>query len=196
MKTVALCVVCGALAFAGVQYQMTGMVFGIQIGDGPSSNAPPPPKAKFPDDLAALCRGVGAPHAAAFNKKADAHPSVVLKPNGTLHQWHERLQSGWQAENVEETELVLVIPRQKKSLLQVQTYPNGAPPIRRYQYDVDVRVLEARTGKTVAFKHFQSVARPIMPTETWALTELGDPVAWRDVYRWFQGISSASAASP
>jgi hypothetical protein len=194
MKTFALCVVCSALAFVAVQYQMTGLVFGVRLGEASLPPTPPPPKAKFPDTLAVVCRGKGVPQAAPFNKNTEVHPAVVLKPTGKLHKWNERLQAGWQAESVEETELVVVVPPQKRTLLGVQTYPNGAPPIRRFQYDLDVRVLEARTGRLVAYKHFQTVARPIMRVETWALTELGDPVAWRDVYRWVQSLTSGQAA--
>jgi hypothetical protein len=193
MKTFALCVVCGGLAFAVVQYQMTGQLFGFGLGH--STQTPPPPGAKFPETLAVACRGGRVPEAAAFDKKSETHPAVILKPNGTLHDWHGRLQQGWQAETVEETELVVIVPRQKKTLLQIQTYANGAPPIKRWKYEVDVRVLEAHTGKTVAFRHFESVPRPLRPMEVWDLTELGDPVPWRDVSRWLQRQTSARPES-
>src|SRR6516162_5177855 len=53
MKTFALCVVCGGLAFAVVQYQMTGQLFGFGLGH--STQTPPPPGAKFPETLAVAC---------------------------------------------------------------------------------------------------------------------------------------------
>jgi hypothetical protein len=194
MKTFALCAVCGGLAFVAVQYQMTGQILGLRLGEDAAQIAPPPPpKAVFPQALAALCRGKGVPQAAAFNKSSETHPAVVLKPSGTLHSWHKRLQPGWQAESVEETELVILVPPQKRTLLGVQTYSNGAPPIRRYQYDLDVRLLEARTGRLIAQKHFQNAARPIRPMEVWALTELGDPIAWLDVSRWMKAVTTGSS---
>jgi len=193
MKTFALCAICGGLAFGVVQYQMTGYVLGIHWGEVAPPPPPPPAKVKFPDALAVVCRGTGVPQAAAFNKAAETHPAVVLKPNGALHQWQERLQPGWQAESVEETELVIILPPQVRTLLQTATYANGAPSIRRYQYDLDARVLEARTGKLLGHKRFQTVARPLRPVETWALTELGDPVPWRDVSHWVQGLTTEHA---
>src|SRR3989442_14149446 len=138
MKTAILCAVCGGFAFLTVQYQMTGQFFGFGPGLG-AKVEPPPPKAKFPEALAAACRGVPVPQAASFNRTAEMHAIVVLKPSGAVHSWNERLQPGWQAESVEETELVVVVPPQKKTVLTITTYPNGAPPIKRYQYDLDVR---------------------------------------------------------
>jgi len=104
------------------------------------------------------------------------------------------LQPGWLAESVEDTEVVLVVPLQKRTLLGVQLY-NGAPELRRYKYDVDVRMLEAQTGKLLAQKHFQSVARPIRQLETFALTELGDPVQMIEVYRWMKAMTKRAANS-
>jgi hypothetical protein len=190
MKTFAVCTVCGFVAFVAVQYHMTGSVLGFHIGDG---GAPPPPppaaKLKFPEALACVCRRVPVREAAPFTKNGDAHPAVVLRPNGTLHKWTERLQPGWQAESVEETQLVIVLTPQQRSLLQIVTYPNGAPPIKRFQYDMDARVLEAKTGRLVGFKHFQTVARPVRPQEIWQLTELGDPVTWHDVNVWLKQVT-------
>jgi hypothetical protein len=188
MKTLALCAICGVLAFVGVQYHLTGHLLGIYGGEPPPP-PPPPPKMRFPETLAVLCRGTPVPQAAAFNRKAESHPTVIFKPNGTLHPWNERLQDDWQANTVEEAELVVILPPQQRSLLQVVNYANGAPSIRRYQYDLEVRVLEARTGRTIGRKHFQTVARPVRPQESWALTELGDPVAWRDVYHWLRSLT-------
>jgi hypothetical protein len=192
MRTFALCAICGVLAFVAVQYQKTGHLWGSDEDVGPSP-PPPPLKLKFPEALAVLCRGTAVPQAAAFNRTADTHPTVIFRPNGTLHPWHERLLPGWQAESVEETELVLILPPQHRKLLQIATYANGAPSIRRYQYDLEARVLEARTGKPLAHKHFQTIARPVRPVETWALTELGEPVACRDVFRWLEGLGGHSA---
>jgi hypothetical protein len=189
MKTFALCAICGVLASVAVQYHMTGHLFGI-YGNEPAPPPPPPPKMPFPEALAVLCRGTPVPQAAAFNRKEETHLTVIFKPNGMLHPWNERLAEDWQANSVEEAELVVIIPPQQRSLLQVVNYANGAPSIRRYQYDLEVRVLEARTARTIGRKHFQTVARPVRPVETWALTELGDPVAWRDVSHWLKGLTA------
>jgi hypothetical protein len=193
MKTFAFCAVCGFVAFVAVEYHMTGTVLGLRLGEPPPPPPPPPAKLKFPDTLASVCRGVGVPEAAPFQKSADPHPAVVLKPNGMIHKWTERLAPDWLAESVEETQLVIVLTPQHCTLLQTITYPNGAPPIKRFQYDLDARVLEARTGKLVGFKHFQTVARPVRPQEVWQLTELGDPVAWHDVNVWLKRVTGPSS---
>jgi hypothetical protein len=193
MKTFALCAICGGLAFVAVQYQMTGTLLGFHVGaEAALPPPPPPPKLTFPDALAIVCRGAAVPQAAAFKKGAETHPTLILKPSGKLHPWQERLHADWKAESVEETELILIVPAQQRTLLQLVTYPNGAPSIRRYQYDLDVRALEARTGKPRGHKHFQTSARAVRPQESWALTELGDPVTFRDVYHWLQALPAIS----
>jgi len=189
MRTFGICALCGLLAFVAVQYQMTGGLLGMHTPEAPPPPPPPPPKLKFPEGLAVLSRGTGVPQAAAFNKSAENHPLVTLKANGTLHIWQDRLQPDWKAESVEETELAIIMPSQKRTLLQTATYASGAPPLKRYQYDLDVRVLEARTGKPLGYKHFQTVARPIRPLENWAMTELGDPVSWREVNQWVRELT-------
>src|SRR5947209_12694015 len=119
MKTFALCAICGGLAFVLVQYQITGKFLGVQWATTPPPPPPPPPpRLNFPEALAVVCCGTAVPQAAAFNKTAETHPAVVLKPNGTLHKWQDRLQPGWQAESVEETELVIILPPQVKTLIQ------------------------------------------------------------------------------
>jgi hypothetical protein len=133
------------------------------------------------------------PQAAAFNPHNETHATFIFRPNGTVHAWQERLHPDWQAGSVEETELVVILPPQTRTLLQTVNYSNGAPSIRRYQYDLDVRVLEARTGRLLGHKRFQTVARPVRPMETWALTEVGDPIAWRDVFHWLKGLTDRAA---
>jgi hypothetical protein len=185
MKTALVCVVCALGAFAGMHFYLSD-----QGGAAPEAPAEAPhkeaaaPPARFPQDLAPAARGEAVPRAAAFNASSETHPCAVLNRNGKLHEWHQRLQPDWQADSVETTELVIVVGTQLKTLLQIQTYPNGAPPVRRYRYDLDVWLVEAKTGKTIASKRFTSIARPIMPRELWELTELGDPVDWSTVSSW------------
>jgi hypothetical protein len=186
MKTMALCVVCALGAFAAMHFHLVGD-FGF--GEGYSGNGDKPvAEADFPEDLAPAARGEAVPKAAAFKKRAETHPAVVLDRRGRLHAWHQRLQPGWVADSVETTEVVLVVSTQRKTLLQVQTYASGAPPVRRYRYDLDAWLMEAKTGKEIASKRFSSIARPIMPRELWQLTELGDPVAWAEVSQWMREV--------
>jgi hypothetical protein len=118
---------------------------------------------------------------------------VVLNRSGRLHEWNDRMLTDWQADSVEATELALVVGPQKRTLLQIQYYPSGAPPVRRYRYDVDVWLVEAKTGKELASKRFTTEARPIRPLEVWDLTELGEPVEPAVVMDWMQARAAAYA---
>jgi hypothetical protein len=189
MKTAAACALCAIGAFTMMHLHMTG-----QVGDGPSDNGPGVPQAVFPFDLAPAARGEPVPKAAAFVRTAESHPTVVLDRSGKLHPWHKHLQPDWLAESVETTEVAVIVTSQKKTHLSVQTYPNGAPPVHRYGYDMDAWLVEARTGKAIASKHFATVARPVRPVEAWDLTELGDPVSWGDVAEWLREETAAYAA--
>lgn len=190
MKTAGLCVVCAMGAFVVMHLQLSG-----QMGsDDPAADAKKAePAAKFPDDLTPALRSEPVKQAAPFRPSSEAHPMVVLARSGKLHPWHEQQRPEWMAESVETTELVVVVGQQRKTLLQVQSYANGAPPIRRYRYDLDAWLVEAKTGKEIARKRFTTVARPIRPRELWELTELGDPVEWAPVGQWAREEATAHA---
>jgi hypothetical protein len=193
MKTAILCVVCGTLTFL--------VMLGVQLG----TEQPPPfeqensvadatkKTARFPEDLARAVRGAPIPEAAAFAKSTDPHPTAVLDRSGKLHPWHERQPTGWRAESVEATELILILGQERRTQVQLITYSNGAPPVRRYRYELDARVVQARTGKTVAGKRFVSEARPIRSMEQWELTELGDPIECADVNQWLRETATRIA---
>jgi hypothetical protein len=187
MKTAAVCVVCAAGAFFAMHLHLSGQLGGAdeaaEKADEKKEQFPP---TKFPLDLAPAARGEPAPRAAAFTQKYDTHPTAVLTVSGRLHEWHSRLQPDWQADSVETTELVLVVAPQKKTLLQIVPYGGGAPPVRRYRHDLDVWLVEARTGQQIASRRFWTEARPCMPQERWELTELGDPVECAPVLEWLR----------
>jgi hypothetical protein len=189
MKTVAVCVVCALGAFFVMTLYLSGQLGG---SDEPADEAAvskkqePLPPTKFPHDLAPATRGEPVPRAADFKADSPDHPTAVLDRAGKLHEWHTRLHPDWQADSVEITELVLVVSKQRRTLLQVITYASGAPPVRRYQYDLDAWLVEAKTGREIDRKRFTTVARPIRPRELWDLTELGDPVEWATVDDWMR----------
>jgi hypothetical protein len=187
MKIAIVCVVCAIGAFAVMHLHLSGQLGGGD--DEPEVEVKPPEKEKpvrhkFPDALAPAARGEPVPQAADFDKSSETHPAVVLDRDGRLHDWYKRLQPGWQSDAVEDTELIIVVGTQRKTMLQLITYPNGAPPVRRYRYDMDAWLVEAKTGKELGKKRFTTIARPIRPVENWDLTELGDPVEWASVSEW------------
>jgi hypothetical protein len=197
MKTAALCVLCALGAFFVMFLHQTGQFGTPDNGPAPKEEAKQKlPPAKFPADLAPASRGQPVPRATPFVKDAETHGTTVLTRKGTLHPWHERLHPDWHAESVESTELVLVVGNQTRTILQVVTYPNGAPPITRYRYDLDVWLVEAQTGRTIKSKQFSNTARPVLPRELWEITELGDEVQWTTVAAWMREEAGAYAQEP
>lgn len=197
MKTFAICGVASGLAFLLMGHQM-GLFNDGNASDGNLSTEEKKetgPKARFPQDLAPAARAKPVPQAAPFNGDAKVYPMVFLKTNGTLYEkWQERLNDGWAAEKVEHTQLAVILGAPKKQFVNVMRYPNGAPPIERYKYELEVSVVEAHTGKVVANRLFVNVPRAIKPVESWELTQIGEPVAFKTVFNWV--VSNARANFP
>jgi hypothetical protein len=198
MKTFAMCGIVGALAF---------MIMGYQTGlfeDAPLSAEVPvaneekiakeekkaaPPKARFPQDLARLVRQQPVAQAAGFNPTNKTHRLVILKPSGALHSWQEDIKEEWQAETVEQTELAVVVAPQTKTRVSRHTYPNGAPPIERFQWDLNAYIVDAKSGQVLATRRFQNIPRGLKEIEAWELTSIGQPVSFRSVFNWVASMS-------
>jgi hypothetical protein len=193
IKTAAICLVCAMGAFTMMHLHMTGQL-GDEPADGRVDAKQEAAVPRFPFELAPAARGEAVAKAAAFALTAETHPTAILDRSGKLHEWQKYLQPDWLADTIEGTELVVVVSSQTKSWLSVQTYPNGAPPVHRYRYDMDAWLVEARTGKTIISKHFVTIARPVRRVEAWDLTELGDPVGPGEVIEWLREEATAYAA--
>lgn len=143
------------------------------------------PKLRFPLDLVPAARAEAVPGAAAYDPSAQFNKMAILYTTGKLHhEWQERLREEWQAENVEETALVVVVGPQKRTHIEHIPYPGGAPPIDRYKFELEVSVVEAKTGKVLDNRMFVNIARQIQRVETWNTTALGSPVDFRTVFNW------------
>lgn len=206
MKTLGVCGVGGAVAFFVMSLQM-----GLFRQPGPEAAEPEaaasqpakpkPPKEPlpYPEGLYPACRGKPVLEAAAFKRGAGPQPLVFLRSNGTVHSWQEHLEEEWDAQTVETTRLIVVLSRQRKIEVGVQTYANGAPPVHRYRYELDAHLVEARTGNVLARKRFVSHPRQVRQLEAWELTALGEPVSFREVFNWVDGFARAEspgAAAP
>src|SRR5688572_23597973 len=86
-----------------------------------------PPKARFPVDLVPAAKAQPVALAAAYEPADRPHKLVIMRANGSLHEWHNNLEGyhpDWCPYTVEETELVLVIGGYRKIKLSYHTYPN------------------------------------------------------------------------
>ena len=127
--------------------------------------------------------------AGSFKPSPEPHKLVFMKPDGSLHKWHEEIHEEWQASTVESTELVVVVGTMKKQFVQKITYPNNAPPITRNAYEVEVSVVEPKSGKILAFRTFRNEPRQVFQVEDWATTAIGRPVNWQTVFRWLSTMT-------
>jgi hypothetical protein len=160
-------------------------------------------RAKFPEDLAPAARARPVPAAADFIVSNKPHKLVFLKTNGALHKWQDDadgFSEEWAATSVEETELVVVVSSQTKTMIERATFVNG-PPIERDRFEVEASIIEAKTGKVLANRTFVNMPRAIAPQELYEVTALGSPVRYLTVFNWVaaqtrNGFSAAQNAAP
>jgi hypothetical protein len=208
MKNFGLLCGIGAVAFVLAGYQV-GLFNSTQVDSANADTAQAdlapmapeikptkkPAQARFPQDLAPAARAEPVPQAAPYDRSGKLHRIAILKTNGALYQdWQDKLSEEWQAETVEDTSLVIVVSPQRRIFLEKIHYPNGAPPIDRYKFEMEATVIEAKTGKALATRLFVNVARNVQPVETWNTTALGSPVEFRTVVSWV--TSGARAGFP
>jgi hypothetical protein len=157
MKTVAICLGCGVVAFLAMGYQMGLFADRAPVEDVTAQaveESPPAPEPKFPEDLSPACSGKAVPQAAAYHPSAEPHPLAFFDCGGKLRtQWQERLSSEWQPDGVYSTELVVVLGQDNKANAAPQQLATG-PETSRTAQELDVRVVEARTGKVLSRRRF------------------------------------------
>jgi hypothetical protein len=151
--------------------------------------APAKPVAKFPQDLAPCAQAKPVPAAAEYQFGPEPHPVVFLRLDGSLHPWQEHVRDQWQAETVAQTELAVIVGTPRRTQVSYHTYPNGAPPITRWQFELEISVIEAKTGKILANRLFRNVPRPLMRIESWETTTIGRTVSLQQVFRWVSRTS-------
>jgi hypothetical protein len=174
------------------------MVLQMQRRDGteetPSDSAPvevDTPVAHFPEDLAPAAKAQPVPAAAEYKPTNEPHLMAFMRVNGTLHPWQERLREDWKAESVRETELVVVVGTPLKRFINRIDYPNGAPPIDRYVFELEISVIEAKTGKILHNRFFRNVPRQVERMEAWETTTIGRTVSLQQVFNYVSRLSKA-----
>jgi hypothetical protein len=193
MKVVAIGMGLSALAFLAMGLQMGLLQTGRSRGDESVTAEEPVAvpaivKAKFPDDLAPAARANPVPAAAEYKFGPTAHPLVFLKLSGDLHPWQESLREEWQAESVATTELVVVVGTPKRIFVNRIDY-GAAPAITRYIFELEISVIEARTGRILANRLFRNLPRDVMPVEEWRTTAIGRTVSMPQVFSWVSQTS-------
>jgi hypothetical protein len=188
MKTVAIWSGISALAFVIIGAQM-GVFHKERRADDTEVAEEKPvvaskPITKFPDDLAPAAQAKAVEVAAEYKPGPEPHPLIYLRLNGTVHPWQETVREDWQAETVATTELAVVLGVPKKVFVDRIDYPGGAPPITRYIYELEVSVIEAKTGRILANRLFRNTPRPVMKRESWETTAIGRAVSPQQVFGW------------
>jgi hypothetical protein len=201
MKLYLLCAVSAAAVFiAGMTWQATlfddpatdedadkpGEVAAVKAKT--NSRSASKQRIRFPQDLAPAAQAHKVEPAAAFTPGPDPHKMAMMKPDGTLHEWHESIPDEWRAYKVQETELVVVVGTQKKIFVDQTNFQNG-PPIRRYIFEVTVSVVEPKVGRVVGYKTFRQTPRPIQPWEAYEKTMIGRAVSWSFVFNWVASMT-------
>jgi peptidylprolyl isomerase len=97
--------------------------------------------------LAPVCEGQGIEEAAAFEGE-NLHPVVLLKSSGGIHSWTDKLPIEWWPTPLNPPQLVVCVEKEDKVVIQTCDYAGGSD-ITRYKYEVELRLVEARTGEEV-----------------------------------------------
>jgi hypothetical protein len=197
MKLYVLCAVISVVMFGvGLAWQSGSLPGDADTDDEPAAApsekkkaaAAPAKRLHFPHDLTPAAQARAVSGAAAFKPGPHAHKIAFLCPDGRLHEWHDSIPEEWRAYRVEETELVVVVGKQKKIFVDRVDFTNG-PPMERYIFEVTISVVEPKTGKIVGYKIFRHVPRAVQRRESYAVTMLGRPVPWSMVYQWVASMT-------
>lgn len=196
MKVYVACSIVITLGFVAMGMQL-GLFGNHKKGAGDAVAAAPekkvaPARAKFPEELAPAAQAQPVAIAAPYTVADLPHKMVFLKATGGLHPWHEKhegFNEEWYTTRVEETELVIVVGNTQKLPISHQTYPGGAPPITRYQYNLEASLVEAKSGRVLANRWFHNMPRQLRAVERWETTAIGAPVSYHTVFKWAADIA-------
>jgi hypothetical protein len=132
------------------------------------------PHGQVESALANVCTGQGVSEAAAYARGEAPHPIVLLSESGEHHAWSDGLPAEWYPAGVSDVQLVACIGTETEQTIEVCHY-NG-PDITRYTNQLTVRLVEARTGRTLASQTFTGdPPRECRHSEDYDLTRLEGP---------------------
>lgn len=141
---------------------------------------------KIPISLSPVCKGIGVPEATAY--QGSKHPVVLLGSDGKRHNWTDDLPIEWRPTTEEEIQLVACVGGEKEKALETCSY-YATPPydkVTRYQYILDIKLREAKTGKIVASTTLRgSEPRACSQKEYYHVTKLeGSHISISEVQEW------------
>ena len=190
MKAFAICAVVGAGVFLAGLLPLGVLNTGLGRGSNSSSvEIKAAPESEVPRGTGAGGQGQGRGKSRCLQARPDVSQDGLHDAGRRIHTWHESIPEDWQADTVEETELVVVVAKQKK--IQLSRVPRvligtntPAPPMDRVRYDVEVSVIEAKTGNILDNRIFRNEPRRYRNPEPYATTTIGSPVHISKVFQW------------
>jgi hypothetical protein len=108
--------------------------------------------------FSSICnQGGGVEEAAQFASGAGIRPVILTTDSGQPHDWYKDLPDTYKPLAIRLTQLIVCIDPEKEVKIQTCPYIDG-PDIERYQYQVRVRLIRARSGQVVAVKELRGTA--------------------------------------
>ncbi len=140
------------------------------------------------EELSEVCSGVGKENASLLTGESRIHPIVLVDSSGNLNEWTEFMPSEWWPGSADDTELVVCLNDEEPVLLQTCTYFGS--DVKRYQYQKEIRLVKARTGKSVGtFTMYGTLPRECRGTESSDLTTLtGDNINFGVFQNWMSSF--------
>jgi len=136
--------------------------------------------------LAEVCKSKnGIPQAARYIENDGLHPIVLLSLSGSSHEWSDNLPENWDPLGIRFVELVLCVSDEVERLIETCRYI-PPPDIKRYRYEVMLRLLSAHTGELIESETLQGNApRECEQTEISSVSRLaGSHVSFDQVQDW------------
>jgi WD40 repeat protein len=131
--------------------------------------------------------GQGAAAAAEYSADEPGPHRLVLltTPGAEYNDWNGLLPDLWLPASISETELVVLIGAERERNLGSASYDVG-PDITAYQYETDMEVREARTGRTVrTFTYTGTDPRPFPVTAPVPMERIeGSHLTYGDLEDW------------
>ncbi len=192
MKSLLICLVCGACAFAGMHLFMTpGVVVSGSEAPPPHSQTEPKPEANvegkksWAAPLASATKLQPVEDAAEWLPQGNDIPRIaVLDHEGKLHPWHASLPTEWRAESALETGLVLVVGQVEKKSTGNPISAVGFESNSPREWSRDVYLIEARAGKVLKSLRFVHKSADTPGPNAVNIAHVDDTASREQVVQW------------